>query len=634
MLWDCDEWSWERSRVVPPAGGIISKKPPPARTYQTFGFSQPRGKCVVDGCTVTLPSTVLVKNKNKSRVCDEHKRAIEVSSDGFRARYCQQCLRIHVLKEFDGERRACRKRLNRHRDRRARRREKDEPSASGNPATDVIFEAPPVWKGSESSRDASDGSCGPKELCGNGGSALQSAKAAPIRRGGGAAVVRPAESQCLHIPTEDASITRFDCRQYECQPTDAGLASSWEPRCSNWTGQTTADLRGICGKGLTQTSFWQQEDSLSCPSIAGRRSQSDIDRTFPVSAFRAIGEFACHQQQPWEMQQDASHMPSSSPASPYPHDRMNDELLAVLHGSFAATEPRQQDANTVGEPPGGAADQPWEQCMHATMKMADITPEVLPSDLSPHVNFILEAIPIDIRAAMRPGCVHLSLDVWFSTPGELQASKAAVQQNFVDITLQMGRGVFWARQDTHVLLPYSQHRVSRNGELLSSRARVATLRVESVSPVVINPWTGSVTVLLRGMTSSDFALVCRLKGRYYPMEVLEQERHTDGSITCEVELSPCLDECGLAWVEVFEQEGTDGGGFPHVSASHPLLLTEYNTIAPEVSALFDGFTLEESQQQAGLLKASPSPFAFSHFLFTTPIGWFYCIDPLPLFIFP
>jgi hypothetical protein len=61
---------------------------------------------------------------------------------------------------------------------------------------------------------------------------------------------------------------------------------------------------------------------------------------------------------------------------------------------------------------------------------------------------------------MRPGCVHLSLDVWFSTPGELQASKAAVQQNFVDITLQMGRGVFWARQDTHVLLPYSQHRVS------------------------------------------------------------------------------------------------------------------------------------------------------------------------------
>jgi hypothetical protein len=74
-------------------------------------------------------------------------------------------------------------------------------------------------------------------------------------------------------------------------------------------------------------------------------------------------------------------------------------------------------------------------------------------------------------------------------------------------------------------------------------------------------------------------------------------------------------------VEVFEQEGTDGGGFPHVSASHPLLLTEYNTITPEVSALFDGFTLEESQQQAGLLKASPSPFAFSHFLFTTYPHW-------------
>jgi hypothetical protein len=80
---------------------------------------------------------------------------------------------------------------------------------------------------------------------------------------------------------------------------------------------------------------------------------------------------------------------------------MNDELLAVLHGSFAATEPRQQDANTVGEPPGGAADQPWEQCMHATMKMADITPEVLPSDLSPHVNFILE-VRTTINAFIRP----------------------------------------------------------------------------------------------------------------------------------------------------------------------------------------------------------------------------------------
>jgi hypothetical protein len=74
-------------------------------------------------------------------------------------------------------------------------------------------------------------------------------------------------------------------------------------------------------------------------------------------------------------------------------------------------------------------------------------------------SFTHQTIPIDIRAAMRPGCVHLSLDFWFSTPEELQASKAAVQQKFLDATLQMGRGVFWARQDTHVLLPYSQHQV-------------------------------------------------------------------------------------------------------------------------------------------------------------------------------
>jgi hypothetical protein len=59
--------------------------------------------------------------------------------------------------------------------------------------------------------------------------------------------------------------------------------------------------------------------------------------------------------------------------------------------------------------------------------------------------------------------------------------------------------------------------------------------VESVEPVASNPSTDVVTVLLRGVVSSDFKIMCRLKGRYYPMEILKQERQEDGSITCEVE---------------------------------------------------------------------------------------------------
>ncbi len=73
-------------------------------------------ECQVEGCNENLSSLRIYHRRYK--ICMNHQKAPTVIIHGKHCRFCQQCGRFHDLSEFQGPRRSCRNRLERHNKRR------------------------------------------------------------------------------------------------------------------------------------------------------------------------------------------------------------------------------------------------------------------------------------------------------------------------------------------------------------------------------------------------------------------------------------------------------------------------------------------------------------------------------------
>eukprot|EP00250_Pteridium_aquilinum_P022654 c25511_g1_i1 orf=79-3486(-) len=81
-------------------------------------------RCQVDNCTADLQNAKDYHRRHK--VCEFHAKAPKALVASLMQRFCQQCSRFHLLKEFDEDRRSCRKRLAGHN----RRRRKTQPDTA------------------------------------------------------------------------------------------------------------------------------------------------------------------------------------------------------------------------------------------------------------------------------------------------------------------------------------------------------------------------------------------------------------------------------------------------------------------------------------------------------------------------
>lgn len=77
--------------------------------------------CLADGCNSNLNNCREYHRRHK--VCELHSKTPQVTINGHKQRFCQQCSRFHSLEEFDEGKRSCRKRLDGHN----RRRRKPQP---------------------------------------------------------------------------------------------------------------------------------------------------------------------------------------------------------------------------------------------------------------------------------------------------------------------------------------------------------------------------------------------------------------------------------------------------------------------------------------------------------------------------
>ena len=75
----------------------------------------------VDGCTQEVGGHKDYHARYK--ICETHLKAAVVQKDGLPNRFCQQCGKFQPVEDFDGDKRSCRARLDKHNARRRRQRE-------------------------------------------------------------------------------------------------------------------------------------------------------------------------------------------------------------------------------------------------------------------------------------------------------------------------------------------------------------------------------------------------------------------------------------------------------------------------------------------------------------------------------
>ncbi|KAK9807981.1 hypothetical protein WJX73_010366 [Symbiochloris irregularis] len=119
--------------VDPPTNTAAQASQQPAKLPALAMASGSRSKghptCQVATCETDL--TPLKEYHQRYKICEFHLKVHSIVREGKRQRFCQQCGRFHDLTEFDGDKRSCRARLQRHN---ARRRKKTEAEAAKSAA--------------------------------------------------------------------------------------------------------------------------------------------------------------------------------------------------------------------------------------------------------------------------------------------------------------------------------------------------------------------------------------------------------------------------------------------------------------------------------------------------------------------
>ncbi|KAG0576380.1 hypothetical protein KC19_5G075500 [Ceratodon purpureus] len=121
---DCQNVSLKlgrRTYFEDPAGAARAKacspaRSPPGKKQRPLSPSTQIPRCQVEGCKADLSGCKDYHKRHK--VCEMHSKAPKAIAGGIEQRFCQQCSRFHVLKEFDEGKRSCRRRLAGHNERR------------------------------------------------------------------------------------------------------------------------------------------------------------------------------------------------------------------------------------------------------------------------------------------------------------------------------------------------------------------------------------------------------------------------------------------------------------------------------------------------------------------------------------
>ncbi|GAU20040.1 hypothetical protein TSUD_381320 [Trifolium subterraneum] len=105
--------------ACPELDALLEDKGLPGKKRARTARASTSARCQVPGCEVDISE--LKGYHRRHRVCLRCANAVTVVLDGETKRYCQQCGKFHVLSDFDEGKRSCRRKLERHNNRRRRK---------------------------------------------------------------------------------------------------------------------------------------------------------------------------------------------------------------------------------------------------------------------------------------------------------------------------------------------------------------------------------------------------------------------------------------------------------------------------------------------------------------------------------
>jgi len=210
--------------------------------------------------------------------------------------------------------------------------------------------------------------------------------------------------------------------------------------------------------------------------------------------------------------------------------------------------------------------------VNMTVKMNTSTPGDLPANLGDEVSGILQFQPLSIMGSIRPGCVHLSLDLMFQCQNDADNALTALHKYICD---PFHRGSPWLSKDSSIRTPGYEYQIL-DGVMVNCWTTAGDPEILSWGPVA--PF-GDVSMRVRGVTRGDRVTVwLRLNGSFHQLDVEEHCTMDDGKMEIHTRL-PLL-ESGLGWLEVHCDKHLGRMG---LSDAKPILLTSNSRLSEELS---------------------------------------------------
>ncbi|KAL4859578.1 Teosinte glume architecture 1 [Chlorella vulgaris] len=120
--WKTADWNWDAHKLTAaPANTSPTLKGSGGKAARSAPATDTKQGCQVDGCSTEVGG--MRDYHSRYKICEAHLKAPVVHKDGQPLRFCQQCGKFQPLGDFDGEKRSCRARLDKHNARRRRQRE-------------------------------------------------------------------------------------------------------------------------------------------------------------------------------------------------------------------------------------------------------------------------------------------------------------------------------------------------------------------------------------------------------------------------------------------------------------------------------------------------------------------------------
>ncbi|KAK9835951.1 hypothetical protein WJX81_000786 [Elliptochloris bilobata] len=460
--------------------------------HQATGKGKGRPQCQVEGCSGDL--TTLKEYHQRYKICEYHLKVNSILCEGKRQRFCQQCGRFHDLASFDGDKRSCRARLQRHN---ARRRKKGDTA------------------------ECSRTSVGLPRL--RGGHSL-AVKKGP-REDETVDYVRPASNRQKHV---HAACAKGENMSLEDRARSSSVSS----------GRMSVDMSAGCEDDNVPPAPANFQPGLNAyGGMEPLTSMSELEALSADKGFMGLGamppampdysdrEYAAHCMQ--GMYSPAPHLTVAQAAGGPPEGPPrggagdNGGTKAVLDaGASVLDEVRALLSYNAGPPPMEYAAE--ENFTRMSAKLFNCTPAQLPSDLKANLVTMLQCGVNALEGYIRPGCVHLMLHALLGEQMGSQLQKCGVRAAVK--ALVAGTGAEFWRQETLLIQLHDEVALVRNGQVLhvlsGSGSRGVFPAIDAVAPrAVLASAPGPITLSGANLAVPDNAVLARCQGQYVPVKV-------------------------------------------------------------------------------------------------------------------